>query len=75
MCNDVIHASVLNDVIIEKYVFTYVRFEIFTEVSMKNAVFWNVTPYGSSKNRRFGGPYRHHHEGDKNRQAWKISSN
>jgi hypothetical protein len=27
-------------------------------VTMKNAVFWNVTPYGSCKNRRFGGMYR-----------------
>jgi hypothetical protein len=23
--------------------------------SMKNGVFWDVTPYGSCKNRRFGG--------------------
>jgi hypothetical protein len=32
-----------------------VRFEVFTAVTMKNAVFWDVTPYGSCKNRRFGG--------------------
>jgi hypothetical protein len=25
---------------------------------MKNGVFWNVTPLGSFKNRRFGGSYR-----------------
>jgi hypothetical protein len=25
---------------------------------MKNAVFWDVTPCGSRKNRRFGGTYR-----------------
>jgi hypothetical protein len=31
-----------------------VRFEVFTAVTMKNAVFWDVTPYGSRKNRRFG---------------------
>jgi hypothetical protein len=24
-------------------------------VTMKNVVFWDVTPYGSCKNRRFGG--------------------
>jgi hypothetical protein len=36
---------------------------------MKNAVFFDVTPYGSCKNRRFGGAYRLHHQGDKNRQA------
>jgi hypothetical protein len=32
-----------------------VRFEVFTAVSMKNGVFWDVTPCGSCKNRRFGG--------------------
>jgi hypothetical protein len=34
-----------------------VRFEVFTAVTMKNAVFWDVTPCGSCKNRRFGGTY------------------
>jgi hypothetical protein len=32
-----------------------VRFEAFTTVNMKNGVFWDVTPCGSCKNRRFGG--------------------
>jgi hypothetical protein len=32
----------------------YVRFEVFTAVTMKNDVFWDVTPCGSCKNRRFG---------------------
>jgi hypothetical protein len=36
---------------------------------MKNAVFWDVTLCGSCKNRRFGGTYRLHHKGDKNRRA------
>jgi hypothetical protein len=31
------------------------RFEVFTAVTMKNGVFWDVTPCGSSKNRRFRG--------------------
>jgi hypothetical protein len=31
-----------------------VRFEVFTAVTMKNGVFWVVTPCGSCKNRRFG---------------------
>jgi hypothetical protein len=31
------------------------RFEIFTAMTMKNGVFWDVTPCGSCKNRRFGG--------------------
>jgi hypothetical protein len=34
---------------------TYVRFEVFTAVTMKNGVFWDVIPCGSCKNRRFGG--------------------
>jgi hypothetical protein len=33
----------------------YIRFEIFTAVTMKNGVIWDVTPCGSCKNRRFGG--------------------
>jgi hypothetical protein len=33
----------------------YLRFEVFTAVTMKNGVFWGVTPCGSCKNRRFGG--------------------
>jgi hypothetical protein len=30
-------------------------FEVFTAVNMKSGVFWDVTPCGSCKNRRFGG--------------------
>jgi hypothetical protein len=33
----------------------FVRFEVFTAVTMKNGVFWDVTPCGSCKNRSFGG--------------------
>jgi hypothetical protein len=33
----------------------FVRFEVFTAVTTTNGVFWNVTPCGSCKNRRFGG--------------------
>jgi hypothetical protein len=29
-------------------------------VTMKNGVFWDVTPCGCCKNRRFGGTYRLH---------------
>jgi hypothetical protein len=32
---------------------------------MKNADFWDVTPYGCCKNRLFGGTYRLHHQGNK----------
>jgi hypothetical protein len=33
----------------------FVRFEVFTAVTMKNAVFWDVTPCGSGKNLHLGG--------------------
>jgi hypothetical protein len=55
--------SVFRILIIENYI----RFEVFTVLTMKNGVFWDVTQYGSCKNRRFGGTYRHFHQGDKNR--------
>jgi hypothetical protein len=35
--------------------YQYVRFEVFTAVTIKNGVFWDVTSCGSCKNRRFGG--------------------
>jgi hypothetical protein len=34
---------------------------------LKNAVFRDVTPCGYCKNRRFGGTYRLHHQGGKNK--------
>jgi hypothetical protein len=34
---------------------SYIRFEVFTAVTMKNGVFWDVTLCGSCKNRSFGG--------------------
>jgi hypothetical protein len=36
-----------------EYNFRPVRFEVFTVVTMKNAIFWDVTPCGSCKNRCF----------------------
>jgi hypothetical protein len=35
---------------------------------IKNAVFWDVTLRGSCKNRRFGGTYLLHHQGEKNKR-------
>jgi hypothetical protein len=32
--------------------------EVFTAVTMKNGVFWDVMPSGYCKNRSFGGSYR-----------------
>jgi hypothetical protein len=36
-------------------------------VTMKSAVFLDVTPCGCYKNPRFSGTYRLQHQGDKNR--------
>jgi hypothetical protein len=42
---------------------------------MKNAVFWNVTPCGSCKNRRFGGTYLlHYHVENISSQLASIAS-
>jgi hypothetical protein len=41
-----------------------VRFEIFTAVTMKNGLFWAVTPCGSCKNRRLGGTFCLHRQGE-----------
>jgi hypothetical protein len=51
-----------------------ITFDVFTVVTMKNFVFWDVTLYGSCKNQRFGGTYRLHHQGDKNRRARNNAS-
>jgi hypothetical protein len=41
---------------------------------MKNAAFWYVTLCGSCKNRRFGGTYDLHYQGDKNQRARNNAS-
>jgi hypothetical protein len=41
-----------------------VYFVIKGQVHMKNGVFWDVMLYGSCMNRRFGGTYHLHHQGD-----------
>jgi hypothetical protein len=33
----------------------YVRFEVFKAMTIKNGVFWDVTPCDSCKNQSFGG--------------------
>jgi hypothetical protein len=43
-------------------------------VTMKKAIFWDVMPYGSCKNRRFGGSYHLHRQGDKDQLARNIIS-
>jgi hypothetical protein len=46
----------------------FVRFEVFTAVTMENAVFWDVALCRSCVNRRFGGTYRLHLQGRKIRE-------
>jgi hypothetical protein len=47
------------------YVEYCARFEVFTAMTMKIAVFWDVSRYSSCKNRCFRGTNRLHHQGDK----------
>jgi hypothetical protein len=43
---------------------TYVGFEVLTAVVMKSTIFWDISPCGPlSVNRRFGGTYRLHLQG------------
>jgi hypothetical protein len=42
---------------------SYIRFEVFTAVTMKNAVFWDVAQCRYCVNRSFGGTYRLHLQG------------
>jgi hypothetical protein len=51
-------------IVLRLYWFLYVRSEVFKVVTMKNVIFWDVMLCGPCKNRRFGGTYRLHHEGD-----------
>jgi hypothetical protein len=45
----------------------YVGFEVFTAVVMKSIIFWDMTPCSLSFNRRFGGTYRLHLQGQRYR--------
>jgi hypothetical protein len=46
----------------------YVKFEVFTAVTMNNAIFGDVAPCRSCVNRRFGGTCHLHLQGRKNRE-------
>jgi hypothetical protein len=50
------------------YNYTYVIFEVFTAVTMNNAVFWDVAPCRYCVNRRFGGKYRLNLQGRNTRE-------
>jgi hypothetical protein len=53
-----------------KHSYRCVRFEGFTVVIIKNAVFWVATPCSFCTNGRFGEKY-HHHQGGRNRRSRK----
>jgi hypothetical protein len=44
----------------------HVKFEVFTAVTIKDAIFWDVTLYGSCMNQCFEGMYHLHHQSEKN---------
>jgi hypothetical protein len=48
-----------NNILLTQTPFNFVRFEVSTAVTMI-IIFWEMTPCGSYKNRRFGGSYRLH---------------
>jgi hypothetical protein len=52
-----------------KIVIIFLEFEVFTAMTMKNAVFWDVTPRDTCKKRSSGGSSRLHHHGGKNQRA------
>jgi hypothetical protein len=60
-----IYQKTLNSVLFDQELL--VRLEVSMAVTMKNVVIWDVMSCGSFKNRRFGGTYRLHHQGDNNR--------
>jgi hypothetical protein len=51
---------------------SFIRFEVFTEATMKDGVFWDVRPCDTCKNRRFVGMYCPHHQDGRN---WRARSN
>jgi hypothetical protein len=55
-------------------ILNYVRCEVFTAVTMKNSVFWDVASCRSYVNRYFGGTYRLHLQGRKIRELWTSVS-
>jgi hypothetical protein len=64
--------KIVNENIIElKQISARLRFEVSTAVTMKNAVFGDMTSCGSCMNRRFGRTYRLHHQGGTNQRDTK----
>jgi hypothetical protein len=58
-----------SNTLLKNYCLKLVRFEVFTAMTINNAVFWNVAPCRYFVNRRFGGTYRLHLQGRRNPRA------
>jgi hypothetical protein len=57
MCTKVslVYVEIQEVLLLVQTQYSSVKFEVFTVVIMENGVFWDVTPCGACKNRRFGG--------------------
>jgi hypothetical protein len=60
------HMLKISDIHKFKLMFIFVKFEVFTAVTMKSAAYWDVTSCGSYKNQHSGGMYRPYYQGEKN---------
>jgi hypothetical protein len=49
------HGAPVSRIIFTTKPIIYVKFEVLTAVTIKNAVFWDATPFGSYIDRRFEG--------------------
>jgi hypothetical protein len=68
ICHPVKHSAFINLPIIDAVWFGSISIiNKIKHVTMKNGVFWDITPCGSWNNRRFGGTYHLLHQVDKNR--------
>jgi hypothetical protein len=54
---DLLRTQLQQSIINDAAVIVHVTFEVFTAVTLKNAIIWDVTPCCSHKNRRFGRIY------------------
>jgi hypothetical protein len=54
LVSEVLHITSMLHIDISNYL-NIARFVVFMAVTIKDGVFWDVTPCGSCKNRRFGG--------------------
>jgi hypothetical protein len=73
-CENLIFCSdIATDLYKVQYKCSNVGFEVLTAVFMKSIIFWDMTPCSPlSANRRFGGTYRLHLQGRRNKFSKKL---